>query len=87
MKTNNNNYSFKHEGQLLEKDLKAMIKKIKADTKELKKRVKAYTRRVDKFYDENYKPHPDLADQVAKYCAKVDDIIHFEVSTLFDDWQ
>jgi hypothetical protein len=85
MKTNTD-YSFKHEGQLLEKELQAMIKKIKADTKDLKKRFKAYTRRVDRFYDKNYNLHPELANQVAKYCGKIDDIIHFEASNLFEDW-
>lgn len=84
---NNTNYSFKHEGKLLEQDLKAMIRKIKADTKDLKKRVKAYGRRVDKFYDENYKVHPDLANQVAEYCAKIDDIVYYEAGTIFDDWR
>lgn len=88
MKTNNNtDYSFKYEAKLLEKELQAMIKKIKADTKDLKKRVKAYGRRADMFYGKNYEIHPDLANQVADCNAKIHDIVYYEAGTLFDDWR
>jgi len=84
MKTNTD--SFKHEGKQLEQELKAMIKKIKADTKELKKRFKSYARKVDRFYDKNYKDHPELANQVGDYCAKVDAAV-IKAGFIFDDWQ
>jgi len=80
------NYSFKHESKQLEQELNLMVKKIKADTKELKKRFKAYVRRVDRFYYKNYKDHPELANQVSDYCAKVDSII-IKAGAIFDDWQ
>jgi len=72
------------EGKELERELKALHKKLRAETKDLKKRYKALIRNIDKFCYKHY-DDTDLCCKVGAPFDRAETALYY-IPDVFEGW-